>query len=108
MNCRKCGSETDEPEYCRPCLFKWLNGNWEHRVKRSEAMNGLKPGESVVVDTIEYTRPKQACINCAHLDFNDKVAYCVANSSRGSRDKVKDLTKDQTDCDIWKFREMEE
>ena len=83
----------------------YLDRNPDHRVRRAEALKGKAPGETVIVDGIEYFRVKQACINCDNLDWDDSEPFCIANSSKYNRARVKDLEKDQGDCDMWCFRE---
>ena len=95
-------------EMCPGCdyVIECMDNNLEHRIKRGEYK--AKPGETYVIDGVEYHKPKQACVNCDNLGFHDGSFFCTSNSGRGNKEKVNDLTKDQSKCDFWRFKENKE
>ena len=98
--------EMKDSKFCKICHYRFecLDGNLRHRIARSEVK--IECGKHMIVEGIEYSRVKQGCVNCGNLGFQGDNYFCIANSSRGNKDKVKDLTKDQSDCEFWKFREQ--
>ena len=75
MNERCPHRDSDKCPRCKRRI-ECLENNQNHRIKRSEAIDKLKPGESVMVDNIEYRKYKQACVNCTHLEIRNKF-YCI-------------------------------
>jgi len=67
-----------DTEKCPACYkrFKCLDRNRNHRIKRADALDGINPGQSVTVDGIKYSLPKQGCINCENLEFRNKF-FCT-------------------------------
>lgn len=76
----------------------YLDRNQEHRIKRSDALFKAKPGEKVMVDGIEYSRPKQACVNCSKLGWRKSEHWCEAFHKR-----IKDIVVNMNDCQWWDF-----
>ena len=78
----------------------YLDRNPEHRVKRAEALHNSKPGEKVMVDGIEYFKPKRACVNCIGLQFKNGDAWCSSFHK-----VIKNIVKNRDSCEFWVFNE---
>lgn len=79
----------------------YLDRDADHRYRRSLEITKLNPGESCLVDGIEYFKPKQACVNCKNLTFRNDLPFCIVNHTKININKI---DTPRNDCEFWDFR----